>query len=245
MSAQLDEPLTPELRDTLDNLAAGLFGLDAWIKEPGKYLPPNQDLPWRAAGHTFTPADLAVIPFFENLLRESSGDDDLGVRWATVAADPLKYSPLLNPAAWRKNRGLGDVPKFDIVPSSNVWLTDASGKTISRATFYAQCWPLLQAVVDARRKAGPVDWATLARDLLSNAAAEWPVTSQPPSAKFVVQFTSDMLYAMLGMRSPVPEEWKRAVLVELGEYRHPGNEYTRPDAAAAVKAFEKLTGLSN
>ena len=37
MSAQLDEPLTPELRDTLDNLAAGLFGLDAWIKEPGKH----------------------------------------------------------------------------------------------------------------------------------------------------------------------------------------------------------------
>jgi hypothetical protein len=37
MSAQLDEPLTAELRDTLSNLAAGLFGLDVWIKEPGKY----------------------------------------------------------------------------------------------------------------------------------------------------------------------------------------------------------------
>ena len=245
MSVQLDDPLTPELRDILNNLAAGLFGLDAWVKEPGKYLPPNPNLPWRVSGHTFTPEDLAAIPFFENLLRESSTDDDLGVRWATVAADPLKDSPLPNPAAWRKNRGLGDVPKFGVLPSGNVWLTDAAGKTISRATFYAQYLPLLGAVVDARRKAGLVDWIVLARDLLGNAAAEWPVASQPPSAKFVIQFTSDMLYAMLGMRNPVPEQWKRAILVELGEYRHPGNEYKRADAAVAVKAFEKLTGLSN
>ena len=77
MSAQLADPLTPELRDILNNLATGLFGLDACVKEPGKYVPPNPNLPWRAAGHTFTPTDLAVIPFFENLLRESSGDDDL------------------------------------------------------------------------------------------------------------------------------------------------------------------------
>jgi len=53
------------------------------------------------------------------------------------------------------------------------------------------------------------------------------------------------LYAMLGMRSATPEEWKRAVLIELGEYRHPGNEYTREEAGDAVKAFEKLAGLSN
>jgi hypothetical protein len=58
-----------------------------------------------------------VIPFFENLLRESAGDDDLGLRWTTVAVDPLKYSPLPNPAAWRKNRGLAD-PKFGILASN-------------------------------------------------------------------------------------------------------------------------------
>src|SRR5712692_2142563 len=115
MSAQLEDPFTPELRDTLNNLAAGLFGLDAWVKEPGKYVPPNLNLPWRAAGHTFTPADLAVIPFFENLLRESSGDDDLGVRWANVAADPHKYSPLPAPVTWRKNRGLDCRPRFGTV----------------------------------------------------------------------------------------------------------------------------------
>ena len=213
------------------------------FKEPGKYTPPNQNLPWRAAGHTFTPADLAVIPFFENLLRESSGDDDLGVRWAGVTADPLKYSPLPNPAAWRKNRGLGDAPKFGIVASGNIWLTDAAGKTISRATFYTPCWPLLQAVVDARRKAGPVDWTALAKDLLGNAAPEWPGASKPPSAAFVIQFASDMLYAMLGMRSSAPEPWRRAVSIELGEYRHPGNKYTSSDTEKAVNKFETIAGI--
>jgi len=242
MSTQLDDPLTPELRDTLTSLATGLFGLDAWVKEATKYKPAG-DLPWRALGHTFTPADLAVIPFFENLLRESSGDDDLGVRWAAVTASPLKFSPLPNVDSWRKNRGLSNPPKFGIVKSGNVWLTDAVGNVISRVTFYTPCWPLLKGVVDARRKAGAVDWALLAADLLANKAPEWPNTAQPPSSAFLVQFASDMLYAMLGMRASAPEPWRRAVSIELGEYRHPGNEYTSRDTGAAVKKFQATAGI--
>ncbi len=242
MSTPLDEPLTPELRDTLSSLAAGLFGLDAWIKEATKYKP-DGDLPWRAPGRTFAPGDLAVIPFFENLLRESSGDDDLGVRWAAVAANPLKFSPLPNADSWRKNRGLSNTPKFGIAKSGNVWLTDATGSVISRATFYIPCWPLLKGVADARKKAGAVDWALLANDLLANKAPEWPNTAQPPSSAFLVQFTSDMLYAMLGMRTSAPEPWRRAVSIELGEYRHPGNEYTSSDSGAAVKKFETVAGI--
>jgi len=242
MSAQLDDPLTPELRDTLSNLAAGLFGLDAWIKEPTKYKP-NGNLPWREPGHTFAPADLAVIPFFENLLRESSGDDDLGVRWAIVTANPLKFSPLPNVDSWRKNRGLSNSPKFGIVKSGNVWLTDATGNVISRATFYAPCWPLLKGVVDARKKAGAMDWALLANDLLANKAPEWPNTAQPPSSAFLAQFASDILYGMLGMRTSAPEPWRRAVSIELGEYRHPGNEYTSSDTEKAVQKFETIAGI--
>ena len=242
MSNQLDEPLTPELRDALTNLAAGLFGLDAWVKEVTKYKP-DGDLPWRAPGHTFAPADLAVIPFFENLLRESSGDDDLGARWAAVTANPLKFSPLPSADSWRKNRGLTMTAKFGIVKSGNVWLTDATGRVISRATFYIPCWPLLRGVVDARKKAGAVDWALLANDLLANKAPEWPNTAQPPSSAFLVQFASDMLYAMLGMRTSAPEPWRRAVSIELGEHRHPGNEYTAGDTGAAVKKFETVAGI--
>lgn len=242
MSTQLDDPLTPEVRETLSNLAAGLFGLDAWVKEPTKYKP-NGDLPWRAAGHTFTPADLAMIPFFENLLRESSGDDDLGVRWAAVTANPLKFSPLQDAYSWRKNRGLSNTPKFGIVKSGNVWLTDATGNVISRATFYTPCWPLLKGVVDARKKAGIMDWALLANDLLATKAPEWPNTAQRLSSAFLLQFASDMLYAMLGMGTSAPEPWRRAVSIELGEYRHPGNEYSSADAGKAVKEFEAVAGI--
>jgi hypothetical protein len=219
-----------------------LFGLDAWIKGATKYKP-DGDLPWRAPGRTFAPSDLAVIPFFENLLRESSGDDDLGVRWAAVAANPLKFSPLPNADSWRKNRGLSNTPKFGIAKSGNVWLTDTTASVISRATFYIPCWPLLKGVADARKKAGAVDWALLANDLLANKAPEWPNTAQPPSSAFLVQFASDMLYAMLGMRNSAPEPWRRAVSIELGEYRHPGNEYTSSDTGAAVKKFETAAGI--
>src|SRR5260221_9381502 len=118
---QMDTALTPELRDILNNLATGLFGLDAWVREATKYKPPHQELPWRAPGHVFKPSDLGVIPFFENLLRESSGDDDLGVRWAALTADPLRSSPLPDAKAWRKNRGLTADPKFGIAKSGNVW----------------------------------------------------------------------------------------------------------------------------
>jgi len=240
----LDTALTPELRDILNNLATGLFTLNAWVRDANKYKPPNVDLPWRAQDHTFTPADLAVIPFFENLLRESSGDDDLGVRWAAITADPLKSSPLPDAEGWRKNRGLTSDPKFGIVKSNNVWLTDANGRIISRATFYAACWQPLLFVVRAKNPANDADWEQLATDLLSNKVSQWPNTVQPNSSAFIAQFASDMLYAMLGQRNhPKIEEWQRAVLVELGEYRHPGNCYTREETDAAVATFETLAGI--
>jgi hypothetical protein len=243
MCAQWDQPLTPELRDTLTNLSAGLFDLDAWIKEPGKYQPSDTDLPWRKPGGKLSPADLGVIPFFENLLRESSGDDDLGVRWAAIAADPLKFSPLAGVSEWRKNRGLSGSPKFGVAASNNIWLTDANGKPISRATFYAAAWPSLTAVVAARKQAGAIDWAKLATDLLNNNAPQWPNSLQPTSGSFLVQFASDMLYAMLGQRNPVADPWRRAVLIEAGEYRTPGNSYKRAQTEAAVNTFQEVAGL--
>jgi len=239
----MDTALTPELRDILDNLATGLFGLDAWVRGPNKYTPPNTELPWRAPGHVFKPSDLGVIPLFENLLRESSGDDDLGVRWDAITADPLKASPLPDAKAWRKNRALGD-PKFGIVKSGNVWLTNANGSVISRATFYAACWQPLLTVVHAKNPANDADWAALAADLFNNNVPQWPTTQQPTSAAFTVQFTSDMLYAMLGQRNnPQFDGWQRALLVELGEYRRPGNRYTRDNTDAAVDTFEALAGI--
>ena len=57
MSAPLDS-VTPELRDTLSNFAAGLFGLDAWIKEPAQYKPDGRPSVARVRSHV-TRSDLA------------------------------------------------------------------------------------------------------------------------------------------------------------------------------------------
>jgi len=44
MSAQLDDPLTPELRDTLNNLAAGLFGPGRMGQRTREVHAPDQNL---------------------------------------------------------------------------------------------------------------------------------------------------------------------------------------------------------
>ena len=208
MSAQLNDSFTPELRDILNNLASGLFGLDAWIKKPGKYKPPLPDehMPWRAAGHTFLPSDLGVIPFFEGLLREDSGEDDLFDRWAELTANPVRFSPMEDVQGWRRNRSLASVPQFGVTKSANVLLTDSMGHAISRRKFYEPCWPLLQATVATRLKTGPVDYGKLANDLATDLAleSEWPRTQKPPSSIFIAQFVCDLLYAMLAdaVRAP-------------------------------------------
>ncbi len=241
MSDQLlGDPLTPDLRETLETLAAGLFGLDAWVKESAKYKPPDPDLPWRAPGHTFAPKDLGVIPFFEGLLRESSGDDDLAGRWAAVSADPLKFSPLLDAQGWRSRRGLTNPAKFGVVVSSNVQIVDSGGNPISRHRFYVACWSLLQSVVRARKAQGTVNWQILAEDLFSDRDPQWPNSKQPPSSAFITQFTFDMLYAMLGIRNPAEPPWRYALLVELGEHRRVGNAYKPKDARVAVNNIRQL-----
>ncbi|PYV33665.1 MAG: hypothetical protein DMG22_09120 [Acidobacteria bacterium] len=244
MSAQLNDSFTPELRDILNNLASGLFGLDAWIKKPGKYKPPLPDehMPWRAAGHTFLPSDLGVIPFFEGLLREDSGEDDLFDRWAELTANPVRFSPMEDVQGWRRNRGLASVPQFGVTKSANVLLTDSMGHAISRRKFYEPCWPLLQATVATRLKTGPVDYGKLANDLATDLAleSEWPRTQKPPSSIFIAQFVCDLLYAMLGMRNSVAAPMQYALLAELGEFRRAGNAYKPVDATKNVEALRRL-----
>ncbi len=241
MSNPFDQPLTPELRDTLNNLAGGLFDLAAWLSSPGKYTPPlpPQDMPWRAAGHKFTPQDLGVIPFFEGVLREASGDEGLLNRWAAVSANPLQFCPIEDPVGWRASRGLAS-PQFGIARGANVVILDSTGRPISRRRFYESCWPPLKAVVDARKQKGPVDWVGLANDLATDQAPKWPNTGNPPSSAFITQFICDLLYAMLGMRNPVAPPMQYALLVELGEHRRSGNAYTPQDADAEVTALRKL-----
>lgn len=242
MSAQLDNPLTLNLRDALNSLAAGLFNLDGWINTPGKYKPPlpAEDMPWRAPGHKFSPFDLGAIPFLEGLLRGDTGEDQLLVRWAQISASPLRNSPRDDIEEWRAARGLGDSPRFGIAQGANVLITDSFGHPVSRRAFYEACWPLLQAVLNSRAQKGPVDYGVLANDLATNQAAEWPRTNNPPSSVFVMQLMCDLLFAMLGMRNPVAPPMQYALLAELGEFRRAGNAFDPKDAAQGVAELRKL-----
>ena len=238
--ASIAPPLTEELRQALDNLAAGLFDLPAWLTSPAKYVPPvpKDQMPWRAAGHQFTPKDVGVIRFFEGLLIEASGDNDLFARWSSTT-DPLQFCPLENPLSWRANRGLSNPARFGI--NANVLLTDpVSGKPISRRTFYDSCWPLLLAVIADQQRGGMVDWKQLANDLAGDQAAGWPKTSNPTSSAFITQFLCDLLYGMMGMRNPISAPMRYAILVELGEHRRTGNHYELSDAESAVKEVRDL-----
>jgi hypothetical protein len=242
MPNPVDPPLTSSVRDILGNLGGGLFDLVTWINSPGKYKPPLSpaEMPWRAAGHQFTLQDLGVIPFFEGLLLEASGEDDLLSRWAVVSANPLQFFPLENASGWRANRGLTNPPQFGIAQGANVLIVDSTGRPISRRNFYDSCWPLLQAVVTARKQQGPVDWANLASDLFTDKTPEWPNSANPRSSAFITQFVGDLLYAMLGMRNPVDPPMQYALLVELGEHRRAGNARQPADAQQAVNSLRKL-----
>src|SRR2546427_10786050 len=129
--------MTPEVRDYLENLAAGWFGLDAWVRKSTKYAPPELNQPWREPGHMFAPKDLEVIPFFENLLRASSSDDELGDRWVGRGADRLKFSPLAVPREGRRNRGLTDAPKSAAVKRGIGGLLKVGGPPIRPPVFSA------------------------------------------------------------------------------------------------------------
>ncbi len=242
MPNPVDPPLTSNLRDILGNLAGGLFDLATWINSPGKYKPPLSpaETPWRAANHKFTPQDLGVIPFFEGLLLEASGEDDLFSRWAVVSTNPLQFCPLENASGWRANRGLTNPPQFGIAQGANVLILDSTGRPLSRRSFYDSCWSLLQAVVDARKQQGPVDWAALANDLITDQSPQWPSTGNPRSSVFIAQFVNDLLYAMLGMRNPVDPPMQYALLVELGEHRRAGNARRPADAQQAVNNLRRL-----
>ena len=43
-----------------------------------------------------------------------------------------------------------------------------------------------------------------------------------------------------GMRNPIAEPWRSAVLAEIGEFRRPGNVYDRADIARGVAEFKKV-----
>jgi hypothetical protein len=230
-------------RSTLRNLANALLPLDQWIrarKPPpagDDYEPPNaRELAWRQDGQTLSIDRLGAVEFIEALILESNSDVLLLKRWAALQAAPLKHCPIENPGEWRAARGLA-APSFGAVQSQNVLLDDR-GSQIARSEFYTSYLPHL-AIAAARRQPGDgAAWQRFALDLFSDNCKEWPATAR--SSRFMLQFLRDLLYAILGVRNPVPEPWRSAVLTEIGELRRPGNVYTRADVQGGLNDFKKV-----
>jgi hypothetical protein len=232
-----DEPSLQVLR----KLVNVLMPIDAWIEKrtkEGGYKPPNaSDLPWRKAGASLTTNQMGVIEFVVALIRESAGDIPLLERWHTIQADPLKYCPFDNKDEWRNARGLHGVPRFGIDAVENM-PSDDSGRQMARSQIYSDYLPLLAIAAQAAKLVTDYDWTAFTLNLLNDSCDQWSQGSRSyRSSKFMLQLLRDVLYATLGMRNPVAEPWRSALLTEIGEFRRPGNVFDRSDIAKGLKEF--------
>src|SRR5437899_6753724 len=115
MASGAPTAIDDELRGILESLTEGMFPLAAWIGDKvknGRYKP-HEHVPWRDNGRSLAPKDMGAVQFFQELLEQSVHEAPLAVRFAEVAADPLRFSPLLKGApAWRASRKLDPTPQF-------------------------------------------------------------------------------------------------------------------------------------
>jgi DNA/RNA endonuclease G (NUC1) len=243
--------------DLIEDLAYALLPLDQWVA--GKpYHPPQPDLLWRRllaappvgdAGPQFetplTPARLGIGRFIREILLRSEQESALIERWSALASSPLTHSPHADASRWRAERGLSNEPRFGVLESENV-LLDSRGEHLSRLRIYGSGLAALAEVVATRRpNHADGTWRTLARELYEDSCAEWPPAAGVESSRFTAQLVHDALRGLFGVAGPAPEPWKSAVLVELGEYRRPGNTYTREDVQKASDALvERLATLA-
>jgi hypothetical protein len=235
-----DEPSLQILR----KLVNVLVPLDAWIKKrtkEGGYKPPNADhLPWRKTGASLTTDDMGVVEFVVSLIRESAGDVPLLERWHAIQADPLKYCPFDSKDEWRSARGLDGVPRFGIDAIENM-PSDDSGRQMARSQVYADYLPLLIIAAQQAKLVTDDEWAAFTRNPLSDSCDQWSQGSRSyRSSKFMLQLLRDVLYATLGMRNPVAEPWRSALLTEIGEFRRPGNVFDRSDIENGLKEFASV-----
>jgi hypothetical protein len=239
--------LDKESRDVLGSLAGAMLPLNAWLQARGVsgYKPPNADkLPWRdPGGGPLSIHKLGVIEFIEALLRESAGDIFLHQRWQTLEADPLKFCPIDNTSEWRGARDLDADPRFGAVESENI-SADYSGDQISRSELYADYLPLLATAAKTRNPQGDAEWTKFMLELFNDECPQWPKSQSYRSSKFMLQLLRDLLYAVLGMRNPVEEPWRSAVLTEIGEFRRPGNKYSRIDIDRGLEEFKTVLNAS-
>jgi hypothetical protein len=85
-----------------------------------------------------------------------------------------------------------------------------------------------------------LDWRKFTERMWSDESSFWTRGLARKSSTFLRQWGRDVLYCVLGMRNPVDEPWKTAVLTELGEHRRVGNKFVLSDAEVVLQAFKDV-----
>jgi hypothetical protein len=220
-----------ETKWALGKLAEAVLPLQLWIEHKPK---PPGPTPWRDLNQIIDPASLGAIEVLEKVTRETAIDASLRDRLLDIEHAPLTHFPFGDPVAWRTARNLDATARFTIFESENFLAIDGDEPVI-RAEFYSELLPTLMAVVRTRNPQSFGEWNQLSVEFEQDNCPEWPDSTSRNSSTFLAQFTVDMLYGLMNMENDIPEPTKRAVLIELGEHRVKGKEWTRDEAQLAVE----------
>ena len=255
--------LPANIRPILARLADVILPIHDWINQAGKappnyaeFIPALANVPWRPENATSSLSinDFDIIAYLEYRAHQDEPLESLAARWRQVRANPTAFFKSRTgeqAAAWRARRAkLNAATRFGAFESTSsnfaFYTQDAQGgpqDAISREGFYDACWSPLE---DAYRASNPDanGWLSFVSSLRADGIQAWPTTRNIRSSLFLRQFTIDVLVATLGQKNPAATAkgplWPRAVLIEVGENRKPGNAYTVAEAVTAVQHFKSL-----
>lgn len=259
MTYEIPQPVRP----IIEELAEVILPIQDWLKQPNKRVPrydqfidPLKSAPWRPGGAapTLSVGDMKIVEYLEMQVDNDTSDEALAPRWRQIKAKPtlfFKSRTGQTADAWRAGRdGLNATAQFgafDPTSSNFAFFTqDQNGNpkdAISRKAFYETCWGPLSDAFKAANITDALGWSAFLDGLRANTLAAWPVTRDIRSSLFVRQFTIDLLVASLGQKNKAMTQtdpiWQRAVLIEVGENRHPNHRYTVRDADQAIQNFAK------
>lgn len=253
------------VRPILEKLAEFVLPIQDWLKQPNKrpprydqFITPLNGVPWRPGGGapTLGVGDMKIVKYLEMQVENDAANEALAPRWQQIKARPTRFfrSRTGQTAdAWRASRdslnATAQFGAFDPTSSNFAFFTqDQNGNpkdAISRKTFYEACWVPLGDAYKEASPANPQSWSAFLDGLRANSLAAWPLTRDIRSSLFVRQLTIDLLVASLGQNNKAMIQndpiWQRAVLIEVGENRHPNHSYTVQDAAQAIQNFRKTS----
>jgi len=186
---------------------------------------------------------LGIVEFIDDLLGDSTRDEDLIARFARVGIDPLAQCPIPDPTGWRERRGLNAAAVFDAARSENL-LLEGDIKPFARSEFYAEHMPPLRLAIEGANLKTPKDWGDFVKLLLDDDATrktDWPHATLKKPSEFLYQLTRDSLQAVLGLRNQhADSKTLEDVINRLGEKRRVGNMFTKEGAEKAVASFIDL-----